>query len=281
MIDKTQVKTFSIFYRDDNLKAKEWQQKILKFSREKFSEWRVDDKKPDVVIALGGDGTILQAARQYGNLGAVIAGFNLGTTGFLASVRDSKKFLGAIENFFSGKYGLVERTMIGAKVFRNEQIVHETESLNDFSLQNFLGMVDLDVFIEGFAVQKIRGTGVLVSTATGSTAFNLSAHGPIVMPSLKCMIVTEILDHNVPTPSMVVGSENKIEINVLSFRKRDHAEEGCADLPDVALVSDGGRVFELHAGDKILITTTNDSIKFAEFEKNYFFKSLHEKFWFR
>ena len=97
-------KTFTIFHYRDNKGALVWNKKIRALIKNNFSGLREDLKKPDIVIALGGDGTILEAARKYHELGSIILGLNLGHVGFLASVREEKNFLGAISKFLTGKY---------------------------------------------------------------------------------------------------------------------------------------------------------------------------------
>ncbi len=275
-------KTFHIFYRSNNQRAVFWNTKIKALIKRRFPSLKPDIKKPDIVIVLGGDGTILEAARKYHELGSIILGLNLGKVGFLASVRDEKGFLKALDNFLRGKFGIIERMMLSAQVYRKGKIVFTAEALNEVVVKNPLGMVELEAKVSNHPVQHIRGTGLLVSTATGSTAYNLSAHGPIIMPDIKCIIVTELLDHSLPSPSVVVKYNNEISIKVISFRKT-----GVLSLArtkqkiDVLLMADGESIFPLEEKDEVIIKSSPHLVKFAELEKNYFFKSLKEKFGFR
>lgn len=225
---------------------------------------------------------MLEAARKYQKIGAVILGLNLGHVGFLASVRKAQDFLPALTKFFKGQYKITERLMIAAEVKRRGRIVFATEALNEIVIKNLLGMVELQTKVAGHPVQEVRGTGVLIATATGSTAYNLSAHGPIIMPDIKCLIITELLDHSIPTPSVVVKYHHPIKVKVRHFRK-----SGLISLSktkqkiDVLLIADGETVFPLEKGDEIAIQSSPRLIKFAELEKHYFFKSLQEKFGFK
>ena len=143
-------------------------------------------------------------------------------------------------------------------------------------------MVELEVTVQGYPIQYVHGTGVLIATATGSTAYNLSAHGPIVMPDIECLIITELLDHNIPTPSVVIKPDQEIVIRVLDFRKQGNLSLAKTNEKiDVVLSADGNHLFPLEPGDKIFIHRSPNLVKFAEFEKNYFFKSLQEKFAFK
>ncbi len=279
---KQDLSTFHIFYHSQNKRALSWADQINTFIKKEFPNLKHDSTKPDVVIVLGGDGTILEAARKYHELDSIILGLNLGNVGFLASVREEKDFLKALTNFLDGKFGVVERMMLSAQVQRRNKVVFTGEALNEVVIKNPLGMVELQAKIAGHPVKDIKGTGILVSTATGSTAYNLSAHGPIVMPDIKCFIVTELLDHSIPSPSLVVKYSNTIKIEVVSYRER-----GLISLSktgkkiDVLLVADGESIFPLQEKDEIIIKSSPHLIKFAELENNYFFKSLQEKFGFK
>lgn len=280
---KEQVpKTFHIFYNSKNQRATPWALKIKNFIKKNYPEMKPDSSKPDAVIVLGGDGTILEAARKYHEKGSVILGLNLGKVGFLASIRSEKDFLKALGAFMKGKYETVERMMLSARVIRKGKIVFSAEALNEIVVKNTLGIVELLAKISGHPVKRIRGTGLLVSTATGSTAYNLSAHGPIVTPDIKCLIVTELLDHSIPSPSIVVKYQNIINVKVVSFRKTGIlALSKTGQKLDVLLMADGESAFPLEEKDEVIIENSPHLIKFAELEKHYFFKSLEEKFGFR
>lgn len=237
---------------------------------------------PDLLIVLGGDGTIIEAAQKYQRFNPLIFGLNLGHVGFLASVRDRKNFISGLRKVIRQKFHTFPRLMIKAVLMRRGKNIFSTYAMNDITIQSLFGMVDLRVSIASHPIQFIHGNGVLVSTATGSTAYNLSAHGPIVMPDIKCMILTELMDHGIPTPSMVVKRTQTITIEIENFRKKDRfliRESG--DMADVILAADIERVVALKKGDKIIIKKSDRFARFVELEKNYFFKSLQEKFTFR
>src|SRR3989344_3964328 len=182
---KNQARTFHLFYNRQNKRAVIWAETISKFIKKKFPGLRLEDKSPDAVLVLGGDGTILDAASKYHEQGSVILGLNLGNVGFLASVREENSFLNSLDKFFRGDYSITERMMISVQVKRKRKIVFNGEALNEVAITNVLGMVELEAKIAGHSVKHIVGTGMLVATATGSTAYNLSAHGPLVLPAPK------------------------------------------------------------------------------------------------
>lgn len=270
----------NFFYRKGNKSAQYWAVKIEDYIKSKYPQTSFTSKDPDAVIVLGGDGSILEAARKYHHgSNPMIFGFNLGNVGFLASVRNPKNFIKSVDRFLEGKFSFSERIVLNADVLRGGRNVFSGEVLNEIVVQSILGMVDLEVFVGNIGIRKIRGGGVLVATATGSTAFNLSAHGPIVMPNIKCLIITEIMDHNIPTPSIVVKYSEEVVIKVISFRQKGVLSiSKIKNKADVVLVADGDKIFPLQKGDVIKIRGSDHLVKFIELEPNYFFKSLKDKF---
>ncbi len=276
------IKSVAVFHLPDNDRAILWTKKITQWIGKNYPRIKITAQKPDAVIVLGGDGTILEAVRKYETQKPIITGLNLGHVGFLASVRKQKNFLKGLSSLFENHYKITERMMLSALVMRNKKIVFKTNSLNDIVIQSLLGILEMEVGVEKQPIQYIRGTGVLVATATGSTAFNLSAHGPIVMPDIKCFIVTELMDHNIPTPSIVIKRDREIYIKITHFRKRGVLSITKTGKPvDVILASDCGKVFPLEEGDEIIVRKSPRLVRFAEFEHHYFFKSLQEKFGFK
>ncbi len=274
-----QIKTINFFYRQGDPRAVQWEKKISGWLKEKFPKVRMGVKNPEAILVLGGDGTILEAARK--NQKPVIFGLNLGRVGFLASAREPKKFLPALKEFLRGQYRPIPRMILTAEVVRQGKKIFSTNALNDLAAENPLGLVEIAVNIEGEVVQNVHGTGILVATPTGSTAYNLSAHGPIIAPDLQAIIVSEILDHNLPTPSIVIQPETKLHLEITDFRKRGLLLTKDKKAADVILISDGEMVFPLEVGDVIKISRSPKMVTLAEVEKNYFFKSLREKFLFR
>lgn len=282
MLKNGQITRVSFFYRSNSKQALVWEKKIKKWLKKKHPHIRVVSKNPQVLIVLGGDGTILEAARKFQKSNPIILGLNLGQVGFLASVREPRNFLKGLARFFNNQYWTARRMMLGASILRSGKEVFKTNALNEVAIQNLIGVVELEVGVEGDPIQKIRGTGVLISTATGSTAYNLSAHGPIIMPDMECFVVTEVLDHNIPSPSIVVRKDKKIHLKVVDFRERGvFTLAKTSEKADVVFIADGINIFVLEKGDIIHVNHSTKPLRFVELEKNYFFKSLQEKFEFR
>jgi len=275
-------KPLVFFYRKGNRQAPQWATSLSVHIAKHHPGIIVGGEKPYFVVALGGDGTILEAARIYGKQGAIIVGLNLGHVGFLASARRPREFVKAIDAIATGAYTTSKRMMVTATVYRRNKPAYQTDSLNEIALQGLTGVIKLTVSIDGHPFQHIHGNGVMVATPTGSTAYNLSAHGPIVTPDIQCFIVTEILDHHIPTPSIIVKRTKTIEVIVTEIRAKGLLSETATREPvDAVLTSDDMSIFPLHEGDRIEIGCSKRLIKFAEFTPDYFYKSLEEKFAFR
>ena len=275
------ISSIQFFAREGNAGAKKWQKKIEDDLAKNFPQVKILEKDAEGIIVFGGDGTILQAARTFREQRSVVFGLNLGTVGFLASVRDEKDFLTGLHKFINGDYQTEDHMLLSVAVTRNKEVVFTGLALNDVVIHNLLGMVDLDVRIKKHLFQSIRGSGLLVSTPTGSTAYNLSAHGPILMPEIRGIIITELLDHGIPTPSIVVNEDKQIDIEVKSFRQRGILTmKGTKEAADVLIVVDGEAIMPLAEHDRIIVARSKESVRFAKLEDSYFLKSLEEKFAF-
>lgn len=285
------IRRIAFFFYKDNEKAAAWEKKLTKWFEDEYSEVEVVPlpkdlnncgTSPDVVIALGGDGTIIEMARRANGCGVLLMGLNLGNIGFIASVRRSENFLDGLKKLMEGDYRIDSRMKMCAEIMRGGKKMADLSAINEVVVQNPLGIVELEIDIEGYSLQYIRGSGAMVSTASGSTAYNLSAHGPIVMPELDCFIITELFDHNIPTPSVIIKEDKVVTIKIENFR-----EEGKITLSkngeaaDVVAVADGADIVSLKRGDRIVIKKSKDTVNFVEIEPNYFFKSLKEKFAFK
>jgi NAD+ kinase len=287
----------TFFYRKDNRRAPAWVATLRAHLAKHYPHFTVStqelggirdhtpmsaSQKPHVVVALGGDGTILKAALLYGKQGATIIGLNLGHVGFLASARRPSEFIKAIDALATGAYTVSKRMMLTATVVRKGRPIYRTDSLNEIAIQGLSGALRLTVSIDKHPLQYIHGSGVLIATPTGSTAYNLSAHGPIVTPDIQCFIVTELLDHHIPTPSIIVKRTKMIELHITEVRTKGLLSLTSTGEPvDAVLSSDDTDMLPLREGDKITIGRSKRLIAFAEFTPDYFYKSLQEKFAFR
>ncbi len=279
------------FYRAGNSRARAWERRIAGWIRRHSPRSallpanafpRNRREAPGVLVVLGGDGTILEASQRFQRWNPLIFGLNLGRVGFLASVREPREFLGRLRKLFAGEYRAVPRMMAKASLIRRGRTIYTVHNLNDITVQSLFSLVKIKVCVDGHPVQYVHGSGILVSTATGSTAFNLSAHGPIVMPDIRCLVVTELMDHNLPTPTLIVKRDRTVSLHIQDFRKRDEfLVRRTNERADVILTADSAKIIPLEKNDTIVVKKSPRLIRFAELDRNYFFKSLEEKLAFR
>lgn len=168
---------------------------------------------PDVVITLGGDGTILAAMTMIRELETPIMGLNLGRLGFLASI-EQERINDAIDLYINGKYSISKRSMIQVK--SKPEIFKENYALNDFTLlkRDNSSMIVLHTYIDGVFLNSYWADGLIVSTPTGSTGYSLSCGGPIMFPSSDNFILTPVAPHNLNVRPIVISSEHEISFKI-------------------------------------------------------------------
>ena len=174
------------------------------------------EQRPDLVVVLGGDGTLLAAARAFARTNTPLLSVNLGSLGFLTEVPLADLYA-TLEAWCDGTGVIEERSLMRAEMFRGGEQVHQWDALNDVVVAKgtIARMADFTVEIDRQLVATFRADGVIVATPTGSTAYNLAADGPIVMPTVECMVVTPICPHLLTIRPIVVPGESTISVRVV------------------------------------------------------------------
>lgn len=223
----------------------------------------------ECVIVLGGDGTIIETARTVGNKEIPIVGINLGTLGFLSVIEKNdagKAIIDLIEDRF-----IIEKRMLlrvtsfcGGKTSR-------CMALNDVTVtrSGLSRMIRTDLYLNDELVGPYYGDGILVSTPTGSTGYNLSAGGPIVTPEAELMCVTPICPHTLHNRSIIVSANDRIKI-VIGEKKKSQETESFATI-------DGQMALRLNCGDYILVEKADTVTKLIRFPGQSYFNLLHSK----
>ena len=221
---------------------------------------------PNLVIVLGGDGTLLAAARVFARTKTPILSVNLGSLGFLTEVPLSDLYatLGAwCENCAD----VEERSMMYAELRRDGKLLHAWHALNDVVVAKgtIARMADFMVEIDQQKVAAFRADGVIVSTPTGSTAYNLAADGPIVMPNVNAMVVTPICPHLLTLRPIVVPGESTIGVHIQG-------------VPNVTFLTvDGQEAVELVLGDEVHCRRSEHSVRLLRLNPNGLFNVLRSK----
>jgi len=216
--------------------------------------------KADLTVVVGGDGTLLAAARLLGDRQVPILAINHGGLGFLTEVTLEEMYP-AIERVLAGKFITEHRMMMGVEVLRNKKRVAAWRALNEAVINKgaISRMIELEAHVDGQYVAKFRADGLIVATPTGSTAYNLSAGGPIIFPTMDAMIVTPICSHTLTNRPIVLPPSVKIEIMLRSAQD------------DVQITVDGQVGLKLEMDDRITAEKSTVAVKLvAPADKNYF-----------
>ena len=221
---------------------------------------------PELVIVLGGDGTLLSVGRIFAATGTPILSVNLGTLGFLTEVRLNDLYR-TLESWCTGCHTLEPRAMLRADLHRAGELRSTYDALNDMVVTKgeIARMGDFAVELDSKLVARFRADGVIVSTPTGSTAYTLAANGPILTPDVDAMVVTPICPHLLTLRPIVVRGDATLSVRV----------EG---IPNLALLTvDGQRAFELELGDEIRCHKSPYAVNLIRLNEGGFFEALRTK----
>lgn len=239
-------------------------------STEHYTDSEYIPEDVDGILVLGGDGTLLQAARDTIDRNLPLLGVNLGTLGYLAEV-ERGSLETALQQLVMNQYTIEERMMLSGKVRKDDQWMAEEYALNDIALtrKGALQIIHFDITVNGQFLREYGADGILVATPTGSTGYNLSAGGPIVEPGARILLMTPICPHTLHSRSIVLSPEDEIGISVGKNR------DGHRQTVEVAF--DGGHNVELSTGDQIRLKRSEKVTRIIKLSKVSFLEVLHKK----
>jgi NAD+ kinase len=184
----------------------------------------------DLIFVLGGDGTLLQAARCFAGAGTPIMGVNLGTVGFLSSV-EPESLQGCLDAVLRQEYDLEARMMIDAAVARDDQVLYRGTALNDVVLRSRAPhTILIELMIDGRPHASYRGDGIVCATPTGSTAYSFSAGGPVLDTGLEALAITPICSHLLSSRPLVVSASSQLTLELGSDYSTDLAVDGLEEF---------------------------------------------------
>lgn len=220
----------------------------------------------DVLISIGGDGTFIHAAHDAAKFDKEILGINAGTLGFLAGLE--KHELSLLKNLIDGEYSIDKRMMLCTEHYSNDELIDKYYCLNDAVVARgmSLRLCEIGVNCDGKTVNNYYGDGLIVCTPTGSTAYSLSAGGPVVEPTIESIIITPICPHSLFSRSLIFKPESVIELSVAN---RDLC------LPVVSC--DGEKAVELKENSKLLIRRSDRYLKIIRIKADSFTDVLSTK----
>jgi NAD+ kinase len=222
----------------------------------------------DVVIALGGDGTFLAAARAIVKHNVPLIGVNLGRLGFLVDISPSA-LPETLAQMLEGNFSLEERYLLRAKIVRDDNVIHEETAVNEVAIHRWItpSMIEIVTKIDGVFLNSQRSDGLIIATPTGSTAYSLSAGGPILYPSLPALVLVPLNPHTLSNRPIVIHDNAEIEISFCQNKQQINALVTCdhIEIPDVLI------------SDKVLINKEPQPIQILHPRGHDFFEILRNK----
>ena len=231
-------------------------------------EWRdlyEEAEGCDMLICFGGDGTILHLARFARTYDIPILGVNTGSLGYMAELEPREVHL--LSRIVTGEYRLEPHMMVDFKVYRKKKVIHEDTALNEAVIKtSSVGQeIHFTIYADGVELFACSGDGVIVGTPTGSTAYNVSAGGPIVEPTAENLLVTPICAHDLRVRPCVLSKERVVEVQLSHIGRKG-----------VYLSADGG-AFRLSDHDRIELCSSKSKIKLVRLTDRSFYEILHQK----
>ena len=236
-----------------------------------FTDINHIDKNTECAIVLGGDGTMIQAAIDLVHTELPIIGVNTGNLGFLTEV-EYQNVYSALDKLLSGDYTIESRMMLKEiSYFKQPDSRSSCYALNDIvvSKRGSGRLITVKVYLENELADVYRADGLIISTPTGSTGYNLSAGGPVMVPNLKAMVVTPICAHSLNKRSLVVDAKEKITLEIGQTK-----DVGI----DLAMVTaDGRTIGELSTGDKLVLEVPHATTRLIKLSEIGFYERMREK----
>ncbi len=224
-------------------------------------------READCIVVLGGDGSLLDAARRAAPLEKPVLGINMGRLGYMSELEINE--LSILSRLFSGEFTIDERAMLNVEVKTEAgKVKAESFALNDAVISNgsVSRIVDLELYESGQRISSYRADGIIVATPTGSTAYSMSAGGPITDPHLACLCVTPVCPHSLTARPVVFRDDAALEIKNVCQREKM-----------LYLTVDGKVNFEIYRGDIVRVTKSAMKAKFVRLRSGDFYTRLQEK----
>ena len=224
----------------------------------------------ECVLVLGGDGTLLQAARELLQRHIPLLGINLGTLGFLTSAEKSE-LPKCLDSMLDDSCSIDERMMLEGVAYHGSEKIQMNIALNDVIIARagFSRLVELKIYVNGELLSIYNADGIIVSTPTGSTGYSLSAGGPIIFPQTDVIVITPICPHSLQARSLVVSGEDRIMIEI-GRRRKTQKEEAMVTF-------DGRSAQELETGDRIEIYKAQETTQLIRLKGRSFYQVLQNK----
>ncbi len=248
------------------LLSDEYKSIFQSLNKAEFLPERTAARSSDVIVAVGGDGTILKCSMLAADFGVKMLGINCGRLGFIASLEHND--IDKLAQLAAGKYSVSRRMMIDAEIIRSNGTEFLGTALNDvvISRGSDCKIADFEISIGDTEVSALRADGLIFSTPTGATAYSLSAGGPIIDPDMECIEFTHICPHSLFARTMLFGADKKLTV-------RFHSTNGA----DVCVGIDGSDDIKMRENDRLVISKSKKSIDLIDINGRSFYNSVNTK----
>ena len=222
----------------------------------------------DCIITIGGDGTLIQAARATVGSKVPLIGINRGHMGYLTQLSDERMIVPALKRLIDDDYTLEERMMLDAEVIRDGRSIYKEVALNEVMLTRFnsIRTLNFQVYVNDKLLNEYSADGILAATPTGSTAYSLSAGGPIAEPEARLIILTPICSNAINSRSIIFSPKDRIKLTACSRQQ--------------VAACDGESILNVEQGDEILISMSKHSARFVRLREESFLDTLRQKMTF-
>jgi NAD+ kinase len=229
-------------------------------------EKREISQQADLLIVLGGDGTLLSVAQAAHPYNIPILAVNLGSLGFLAEISIDELYP-TLENILAGKFEIENRMLLNACIWRNGEKVEDHNVLNDVVINKgaVARVINLQVLVNGQYMTSYRADGLIIATPTGSTAYSLSAGGPIIHPSMHTLVLSPICPFTLTNRSILIPDQSIIQVKL------------AAEYDDVRVTLDGQEGYDMRAGDILKIKKTKTSLQLIRGPNKNYYQILRDK----
>lgn len=259
----------------DYILSKEGSSIIIDNVDEKTGDFKLLNKEmlPDnteCVISIGGDGTLLHAAKDLLNMDIVFVGVNKGNLGFLAEISPGN-IEESLDRLLNNQFNIESRIMLKGQVIREHRVVYESTVLNDIVIHRGgdLAITDYDVFVNKHLLGSYQADGIILSTPTGSTAYNLSAGGPVARPDSDMIMLTPICPHTLANRSILLSGNDQVHVRIGECRTPNGEKRKAA--------FDGDGIFNIISGDIINIAKASSKTKIAKLDEGSFLQAIKDK----
>ncbi|SFT34199.1 NAD+ kinase [Selenomonas sp. GACV-9] len=262
------LKRIFAFYRDKDVRLMLPIDESRFFDMEEYGVPDIETVAADIALSLGGDGTLLGVCRRYGAMAVPVCGVNIGTLGFMADIELSELET-KLQKILDGDYRVEHRLLLAGFVCSQGKQRFLGHAINDVVVTKggVARMLHLGLSINDSHLIDYKADGVIVSSPTGSTAYSLSAGGPIMNPTIQALLVTPICAHTFNMRPLVVGEEDVVHIEIAAIHQ------------DIIVTFDGQESFRLLPGDEVMVMKSNVQAGIVKFDDKDYYQILRTKLW--